>query len=678
MDEIYRKLDTLQASTSLLADTYNSDVQITESGHALFGNQVRTPIINGLGTTLTTKVNDVTIAVANSSQIDFQGKDLVNIGNVQSATTTSTEIINVDSNLLIVNAGQTGVPVSTLISGIEVERGTSTNYQFVFRESDDTFCIGEKTNDPLNLQAVLTREADPYASGDIGGVFYYNGPAFRADTDAVFKYDPATQLVTVPTISSSVGYKLGSNTVLSGTTLGSTIVSSSLTSIGTQATGLNIATGQTYKVNGTAVLSSTTLGSTVTSSSLTSATSMNINAQQAYAINFVNVLSSTTLGYGVVNSGLTSLGTQAAGVNIATGQTYKVDAVDVLSATTLGVNVVASSLTSVGVLSGLAVGGTADALALATFSSTTKGLLIPRMTTTQKNAITGSIPTGLLVYDTTLLAINHYNGSAWSSISSAASNPVVVSINNTNSPYSLTTATDILVCTASSGAITINLPTAVGNSGKVFRLTRTDTTLANAITINATSSQTIGGFAIRRMWTINETWQIVSDGANWQILSHEAETGWIDDGVVVVTATTTNPTKGTMTIDKTIWRRVGSFIEVRSHLQGSSTTSNGSGDYLVAIPQAANIVMDSTYMNYVTGVNSFSGAGSNIGEFIYANNSTELGWGNVIPYDNTRVRARFWYTSGGTTPIRQIWHSGFGLHNGYQLKYSAQIAYWDA
>ena len=63
-------------------------------------------------------------------------------------------------------------------------------------------------------------------------------------------------------------FKVGGTTVLNLTTLGSTVVNSSLTSVGTLTGGLNIASGQTYKINSVDVLSSTTLGSTVVNSSL--------------------------------------------------------------------------------------------------------------------------------------------------------------------------------------------------------------------------------------------------------------------------------------------------------------------------------------------------------------------------------------------------------------------------
>lgn len=51
-------------------------------------------------------------------------------------------------------------------------------------------------------------------------------------------------------------------------------------------------------------------------------------------------------------------------------------------------------------------------------SSTTKGVLLPRMTTTEKNAIS-SPATGLVVYDTTLNKLCVYTGAAWQTVTSA-------------------------------------------------------------------------------------------------------------------------------------------------------------------------------------------------------------------------------------------------------------------
>ncbi|HEY9664976.1 MAG TPA: hypothetical protein V6C65_41580, partial [Allocoleopsis sp.] len=61
---------------------------------------------------------------------------------------------------------------------------------------------------------------------------------------------------------------------------------------------------------------------------------------------------------------------------------------------------------------------TANTSALLQIDSTAKGLLPPRMTTTQKNAI--STPAeGLIVYDTTLHKLCLYTGSVWETITSS-------------------------------------------------------------------------------------------------------------------------------------------------------------------------------------------------------------------------------------------------------------------
>jgi hypothetical protein len=54
----------------------------------------------------------------------------------------------------------------------------------------------------------------------------------------------------------------------------------------------------------------------------------------------------------------------------------------------------------------------ANASAMLDVSSTTKGMLAPRMTTTQRDAIS-SPASGLLIYNTTTGQFNYYSGSAW-------------------------------------------------------------------------------------------------------------------------------------------------------------------------------------------------------------------------------------------------------------------------
>lgn len=63
-------------------------------------------------------------------------------------------------------------------------------------------------------------------------------------------------------------------------------------------------------------------------------------------------------------------------------------------------------------LSALGLGSTVNSKAVVDMVSTTKGALLPRMTTTQRDAIT-SVPTGLLIYNSTTNEFNVYTGSAW-------------------------------------------------------------------------------------------------------------------------------------------------------------------------------------------------------------------------------------------------------------------------
>jgi len=64
-------------------------------------------------------------------------------------------------------------------------------------------------------------------------------------------------------------------------------------------------------------------------------------------------------------------------------------------------------------------GAAAAASAMLDVTSTTKGVLVPRMTTTQRNAIS-SPATGLMVYDNTLNSYYYYNGSAWTAVGGGA------------------------------------------------------------------------------------------------------------------------------------------------------------------------------------------------------------------------------------------------------------------
>lgn len=114
---------------------------------------------------------------------------------------------------------------------------------------------------------------------------------------------------------------------------------------------------------------------------------------------------------------------------------------------------------------GVAIGNSSiNSKAILDLVSTTKGLLVPRMNTTQQNAI-ATPPNGLLIYNTDSAAFRWYNGSAWSSFGAGSggspTNPAGNYGNlqlNRNGAFSAA-STDSLTYSASGGLAVKNIIT---------------------------------------------------------------------------------------------------------------------------------------------------------------------------------------------------------------------------
>lgn len=122
-------------------------------------------------------------------------------------------------------------------------------------------------------------------------------------------------------------------------------------------------------------------------------------------------------------------------------------------------------------------GSIAHATAMLDVKSSAKGMLIPRMTTVQKNAIS-SPATGLQVYDTDLNLLYYYNGSTWASVATGANYWTSAGGNIYNN-----TGTNIGLGTTTPGdKLEVN-----GN----IRLTNTATILAGPSTVGSAYSVTV-------------------------------------------------------------------------------------------------------------------------------------------------------------------------------------------
>ena len=82
--------------------------------------------------------------------------------------------------------------------------------------------------------------------------------------------------------------------------------------------------------------------------------------------------------------------------------------------------------------------------------------------------------------------------------------------------YTATVNDGVILVDTNAAAVTITLPTAVGNTGKRFIIKVIDAT--NTTTIDGDGTETIDGATTKSLSTLWETVRIISDGANWLII----------------------------------------------------------------------------------------------------------------------------------------------------------------
>lgn len=126
--------------------------------------------------------------VNNYSSPTFNNLHLTGNGYIEGSLTVdgdftilSTEILELADNIILINREETGPGVTLNRAGIEVERGSSTNYQFVYQESDGTFRSGLVGS----LQAISHRQDAPLDKG----ISIWNDIAKRWDSKTEVNLD---------------------------------------------------------------------------------------------------------------------------------------------------------------------------------------------------------------------------------------------------------------------------------------------------------------------------------------------------------------------------------------------------------------------------------------------------------------------------------------------------------
>lgn len=137
------------------------------------------------------------------------------------------------------------------------------------------------------------------------------------------------------------------------------------------------------------------------------------------------------------------------------------------------------------------------------------------------------------------------------------------------SNYTLLTSDDVVTGDSSGGAFTLTLPTAVGNTGKVFTLKKIDTSFLQ-ITVATTSSQTIDGVTTTTLATRYETLVLISDGANWMVRERSYPT-------IVPGLTITYTGFGSISEAESVGTRRGKYLVLNGYFKvGTPTAANPS------------------------------------------------------------------------------------------------------
>jgi len=168
---------------------------------------------------------------------------------------------------------------------------------------------------------------------------------------------------------------------------------------------------------------------------------------------------------------------------------------------------------------------------------------------------------------------------------------VQMSVSAKVSNYNMT-STDFMIL-ASGSAFTITLPNAATAAvNQVYAIKKTDSSFTNIITIATTASQTIDGSSTTTLNTLGETIELISDGANWQILTRRIPS------VTTAYTPTFGAGFGTPTNVTCFYRRIGDNIQIfGSFTVGTTTTAAGT----ITLPSGLSAIAGLSSLNALVG-----------------------------------------------------------------------------
>lgn len=262
---------------------------------------------------------------------------------------------------------------------------------------------------------------------------------------------------------------------------------------------------------------------------------------------------------------------------------------------------------------------TNDASALLNMVSTSKGFLKPRMTTTQRDAIT-SPATGLEIFNTTTGVPNYYNGSAWTATgtgSGTVTSVAALTLGTTGTDLSSTVANG-----TTTPVITLNVPTASATNRGALSSTDWSTFNGKQAALSGTGFVKISGTTISYD---NSTYLTTASAASTYQPLLSLTTSYIPKAT------------GTSTLGNSLIYDYGTGIGINTTTSGYALNVNGT------INATGGVFFNG--VNHLVGSSYFL-ASSTSGFSV--NNSTDT-QNNFISYDNGNAYVRGNFGVGTTS-----------------------------
>ena len=364
-----KKISDYTEALSAAADDF-FEISVDLGGGSYATRKIKKSNLGLGGSPLTTKGDlytfdsaDARLAIGSDGEVLIA--DSAEATGMRWGTVSSNSIYTADDSL-------TGNRVLTLATySLEVQNSTASTVLKL--EDSGAFMLGVNASSNSSRNVAIGQSATA-TTGTYGIAIGYNSVAGGIGTAIGLNTDAGTSAVAIGENSQALGTK--------GTALG----------YYSEATGDNVAIGGLAKATG---IWSTALGFSTSAS-----------AQESLAIGsrvFATANSSYIIGV---------CGTNRPN---STANSFEVNFDEVTPTFKFGQTADGWLNSTGGFLFGAT---TVDASAALQVDSTTKGFLPPRMTTTEKNAIT-TPATGLVVFDTTLAKLCVYTGAAWETVTSA-------------------------------------------------------------------------------------------------------------------------------------------------------------------------------------------------------------------------------------------------------------------